>query len=98
MHQVQTKTKPILKTKPAASGAHKTQHPPQTDKRFQSAQYDPKFRAPSIQVSKVKIDKRFADRLKEDKFQLVGHVDKYGRETKEKDQLGNMADYYYEEE
>lgn len=57
--------------------------------------YDPKFMIGNSKVAKVQIDKRFADKLKEDKFQINGEVDKYGRKIAKKDKLSDMNDYYY---
>jgi uncharacterized membrane protein len=65
------------------------------DARFKSAQYDPKFAKPSANIEKVKIDKRFADKLQSDKFKIAGSVDKYGRKQVENSELAGMSDYYY---
>jgi hypothetical protein len=51
------------------------------DKRFESAMYDPKFATPKANLGKVKIDKRFADRMQSQNFKFGTHIDKYGRKN-----------------
>lgn len=38
----------------------------------------------------MKIDKRFADKMKSDKFKMAASVDKYGRKQDVKEGLGGM--------
>jgi hypothetical protein len=43
--------------------------------------YDPKFATPKANLGKVKIDKRFADRMQSQNFKFGTHIDKYGRKN-----------------
>ena len=46
-------------------------------------------------MGKVKIDKRFADKLESEDFRVSGTIDKYGRKQVENRELAGMSDYYY---
>lgn len=61
-------------------------------------QYDPKFIAPSKNIGKVKIDKRFTKMMNNPEFKISSTVDKYGRTgTAADDQNEHLKDYYYED-
>ncbi|MCJ1249811.1 pre-rRNA-processing protein esf1 [Trapelia coarctata] len=50
-----------------------------TDPRFANIQIDPRFRLPSKKNTHVKIDKRFAHMLHDERFSSKAKVDRYGR-------------------
>lgn len=59
-------------------------------------EYDPKFIAPSKNIGKVKIDKRFAKMMSDPEFKISSTVDKYGRAADpDNDQREHLKDYYY---
>ena len=59
---------------------------PAKDKRFSSAEYDPKFTPVSKKVSKVKLDNRFKKMLSDSRFSMNSAVDKYGRNIQNQEQ------------
>ena len=64
------------------------------DQRFEQAQYDPKFKAPSATLTKTKVDKRFAKMMKDPSFGVSSGVDRYGRKG-EKSRQEHLKEYYY---
>ncbi len=71
--------------------------PLQGDSRFAKAQYDPKFMAPSAQVTKVKIDKRFSKMMSDPAFKSQSSVDRYGRKVPQNEANKELEQYYYME-
>lgn len=77
----------------------KAPHARTQDKRFKAMDYDPKFAAPSKNIGKVKIDKRFSKMMDDPQFKISTAVDKYGRQTvPHQQEAEHLNDYYYMEQ
>lgn len=64
------------------------------DDRFKRLNYDPKFKPVPNDMKKVKVDKRFAGMLTNNKFKVVSDVDKYGRKVEDPEQNKELKEYY----
>ncbi len=69
----------MTKQKKAKGVAPAASHDSITDSRFSSFTTDPRFRLPSKNHARTKIDKRFSRMLKDDDFASTAKVDRYGR-------------------
>ena len=75
------RSKPKHSSKPFSSQAPTTITTAKStaDPRFASIQNDPRYRLPSKRHGRVKVDKRFAQMLKDEDFTRKAKVDRYGR-------------------
>ncbi|KAL0246101.1 hypothetical protein GEMRC1_007317 [Eukaryota sp. GEM-RC1] len=64
-----------------------------TDPRFAHVHADPKFKSVKNKKNKVKIDKRFADAMKDEDYTTVTSVDSYGRPVMN-EKFDDLKKYY----
>lgn len=72
---------PPVSRQKALKGASSASSSTTQDPRFARFQSDPRFRLPSRKQNTVKLDKRFANILKDDEFSRKASVDRYGRKV-----------------
>ncbi|KAI1335857.1 hypothetical protein F5Y15DRAFT_396696 [Xylariaceae sp. FL0016] len=66
----------------------------ESDPRFSNFETNPRYRLPSKNRGKTKIDKRFAHMLKDDDFVASAKVDKYGRKLKSDNKVKALRSIY----
>lgn len=86
------------KQKRPKGGARASESDTITDPRFSNFTTDPRFRLPSKQHARTKIDKRFSRMLKDDDFANTATVDRYGRKLSSSGKKAALQKLYVPEE